>query len=911
MSGDTAAHRAFAMFDELLDVPEVERHAWIDSRCGSDHALARELRALLSASARPLGILDVSPGIDAMPDMIETVRTAFASGYDIIRELGRGGMATVFLARERKHDRDVVIKVLDPAISHLFGAERFLREVRIAASHAHPHIVPLIDSGDADGYLYYVMPWMGGETLRARLERGQVSVTEGIGILRDVAGALAFAHGLGVVHRDLKPENVLLTAGHAYLLDFGIAKLLDDSPASMTITVPGFAVGTRRYMAPEQAFAAADVDARADIYAWGVLGVEIFATSPMPDREAASVAPAMLARRDDLPPEVVQLLLECVEPSPAARPASMTSVVDRLDGLSRLSRARPIVPGSRRRMTIGGLLALGAAGLAFAVFNKDGGTNTGLAEPVAVTIFRNETGDSSLSVVGRYAGDWVTDGLQRMGGVRVVPWAEALMASEHATITNAPLVQSLKDEARAGTVVTGTFYRLQDSLRLQAQLIDAESGRVVAVLEPVMVPLNRTEAGISQLRDRVMGAVATARDERVASLPGLTRNPPSFSAYQAYDEGMDHFVAQRYDSALANFREAAKRDPTFTTALLLGARAAWNAGVFVEAESLVKQARRGARDLGPYNESSLRYIEALLKGDGAMALAAIERAAAIAPNSRAGFDYAQSLLDAGYAKKALEQLKKMDPDRGEMRGWGSYWTQLAHASHILDDPEGAVAAAREMRRRHPDRRVALVLEARGLAAAGDTRGLDSALATWDSLPTNVYWSQGAAMVVAGEELQRRRSTEAEGRRYAERAVKWLANRLVATPNDRAHRYWMGTALYSLGRYEEARPYFESLAKDYPDRMRYRGLAALTAARRGDTTAVEKWFGAVAPRDTGEYLTYRARVAAVEGDVEKAVSLLTNAMDRGVDEYPWLRGASFRDFSVMVRDPRGRALLSGR
>jgi tetratricopeptide (TPR) repeat protein len=219
-------------------------------------------------------------------------------------------------------------------------------------------------------------------------------------------------------------------------------------------------------------------------------------------------------------------------------------------------------------------------------------------------------------------------------------------------------------------------------------------------------------------------------------------------------------------------------------------------------------------------------------------------------------------------------------------------------------------SARELSRRYPDRRVALVLEARALALAEDTRALDSVFVAWDSLPTNVYWSQGAAMSIAGEELQRR-GREVEGKGYSERAVKWLANRLVATPNDRAFRYWMGTTLYNMGRYDEARPYFEGLVRDFPDRMTYHGLAALTAARRGDTTAANAWLGTPAPRDTGEYLAFKARVAAIGGDIERAIALLTSAMDRGVDAYPWLRGQTFRDFAVLAREPRGRALLSGR
>lgn len=910
MTANTAARRALEILDESLELPESEREAFVHSRCGSDDALLAEVRQLMRASRRVAGLLDFAPPARALQDLSPAIVAALRDRFQITREIGRGGMATVFLARERKHDRDVVIKVLDPSIAHVFGAERFHREVRIAATLAHPHIVPLIDSGDTDGFLYYVMPWMEGETLRERLRLDDVGVDEAIRILRDIAGALAFAHEAGVVHRDLKPENVFVTAGHAYLLDFGIAKLLNDSTAAASITLPGVPIGTRRYMAPEQAFGAADVDARVDVYTWGLLGIEMLTGELLTVGDAAAAAPALLDKRSDIPPALASLLRDCLATSERERPADMNAVVARLDAVAP-STSRTTRFTRRTGWALGAALVVAVAAGAFAWrANTDAATAFGIADPFAATVLRNETGDSTLNVIGRFAGDWVTDALERVDGVRVVPWSEALVASDHALQTNAPLVATMRDDVKAGTVLTGAFYRTHDSLQFRAQLVDARTARVVSTLAPIVVPADNPESGIAQLRDRVRGAVAAARDERVATVPDITRNPPTFAAYQSFDYGLDRFLAQNYDDALVSFREAFRRDTTFTAALLLGARAAWNTREFGVADSLVSRARAQRRELGVYNESSLRFIEALSQGDGRKARDAIRRAAELSPNSRAGFDLAAALLNAGFAREALEQLRKMDPDRGAMRGWSSYWTQLSHAAYLIGDYDGSIRAAREMQRRYPDRRVAQVLEARALAAAGDTRRLDSALTAWESLPSNVYWSQGGAMIVAGEELIRRGEVE-NGRRYSERGVAWLMSRLVATPNDRGHRDWLINGLYDLGRDDEARVAIESLAREFPDRLRFRGLAAMLAIRRGDRAGAEAWLKGTTPREAGELLGYRARMAAIQGDTEGAVALLTNALDQGIEGFSWLPGTAYRDFAVIAKDPRGKALLSGR
>ena len=212
--------------------------------------------------------------------VLARLSASLADRYRVQRELGAGGMATVYLAHDLKHERDVAIKVLHPDLGETLGIERFLSEIRTTAKLQHPHILPLLDSGAADGLLFYVMPYVAGETLRGRLERErQLPLEDAIQIAREVADALGAAHALGIVHRDIKPENILLRAGHAMVADFGIALAVQQAGGSR-LTQTGLSLGTPHYMSPEQAMGDRAVDARTDIYALGAVTYEMFTGEP-------------------------------------------------------------------------------------------------------------------------------------------------------------------------------------------------------------------------------------------------------------------------------------------------------------------------------------------------------------------------------------------------------------------------------------------------------------------------------------------------------------------------------------------------------------------------------------------------------------------------------------------------------
>jgi serine/threonine protein kinase/formylglycine-generating enzyme required for sulfatase activity/dienelactone hydrolase len=362
---------------------------------------------MVSPFPRRSRILDGAISRTPVPDLRSALQDGLAEAYTIERELGRGGMATVYLAHDRKHDRSVAIKVIRPELSAELGAQRFLREIRIASHLQHPHILTLIDSGETvvsprssvvrqalttddsrlTTLLYYVMPFVDGDTLRQRLScEGKLPAEDAVRILRDVLDALAYAHRHGIVHRDIKPENIMLTGRHALVMDFGIAKAASVAAAETTgdgtLTALGLAIGTPMYMAPEQAMGQEAVDARADLYALGVVAYEMLGGQPpfggrTPQAVLAAHAtqppPPLEGLASDLDPALAAAVMRCLEKDPDQRWPSAEELLAQLDAFVTPSgtaavgtpaQRRPARPRSRAGIAAGVLLlALAASAL--------------------------------------------------------------------------------------------------------------------------------------------------------------------------------------------------------------------------------------------------------------------------------------------------------------------------------------------------------------------------------------------------------------------------------------------------------------------------------------------------------------------------------------------------------------------
>jgi formylglycine-generating enzyme required for sulfatase activity/tRNA A-37 threonylcarbamoyl transferase component Bud32 len=294
-----------------------------------------------------------------MTDTLTRLAAALADRYRFQRELGQGGMATVYLAEDLKHHRTVAVKVFRPDVAATLGVMRFLNEIEIAAQLEHPHILTLIDSGEVDGVPYYVMPFVAGESLRTKLTREtKLSIADAVRMLRDVADGLAEAHRHDLVHRDVKPDNVMISGNHAVVTDFGVAKALSTATGAQRVTTAGMAVGTPTYMSPEQASAEPSIDHRTDIYSLGVMAYELLTgRPPFQGGNAQAVLAALLTvepanvstLRPEVPPVLADLVMRCLAKSREERWQTMDEVVQRLEAMATPGAGVPPVSPLGRR----------------------------------------------------------------------------------------------------------------------------------------------------------------------------------------------------------------------------------------------------------------------------------------------------------------------------------------------------------------------------------------------------------------------------------------------------------------------------------------------------------------------------------------------------------------------------------
>jgi serine/threonine protein kinase/Tfp pilus assembly protein PilF len=479
------------------------------------------------------GLIGESPSLTAnLPDSLAPLRAALADRYRLERELGRGGMATVYLAEDLKHHRKVAIKVLRPELAAMLGAERFLREIQVTARLTHPHILPVHDSGSADGLLYYVMPFVEGESLRDRLRReSQLPLDEALQLARAVADALAFAHRHGVIHRDIKPENILLQAGHAVVSDFGVALSVSEA-AGERLTTIGLALGTPAYMSPEQAMGEREPDARSDVYSLACVLYEMLAGEPP---HAGPTAQALIAKR-------------LLDPVPAVR------------------RVRPTVPAGVEEAIAKALAKDPADRFRSAQAFADALTKPAASGPrlpsVAVLPFLNLSADPENEFFADGITEDVIAQLTKIRSLKVISRTSVMPFKKRE--------QSLREigaRLEVATLLEGSVRRAGDRVRIVAQLVDASADRHLWA-----ETYDRQLTDIFAIQTDVALQIAAALKAELSpdEQTRIRRKPTSdVQAYQLYLQG--RFCYGRYTEegmrkGIEYFRHAIAADPDYALA---------------------------------------------------------------------------------------------------------------------------------------------------------------------------------------------------------------------------------------------------------------------------------------------------------------------------------------------------------
>ncbi len=576
----------------------------------------------------------------------ERFTAALADRYRIERELGQGGMATVYLAQDLKHDRHVAIKVLRPELAAAIGAERFLAEIRTTANLQHPNLLPLFDSGSADGLLYYVMPYIEGETLRARIERErQLPVEETLRLLGLLAAALDYAHGRGVIHRDLKPENILLQSGQPVIADFGIALAVAQAGGTR-ITESGLSLGTPHYMSPEQAAGDRALDARSDQYALGAVAYEMLTGEPP---HTGATAQAIIARlmtesprsirsiRPAVPPAMDAAILRALAKAPADRFPGCGAFVAAASATAKASDTSPDARrfGQRALAIAGGLLLVALIG---GYFYRRRGSDASAIRSIAVLPLDNYSADSTQEYFAEGMTDELTSDLAMISQLRVTSRGSAMQFKGK----NRPPTPEIAKALNVDAIVEGSVTRSGNRVRINAQLIDARSDKHLWA-----ETFERTSSDVLALQAELASAIASAINVRVT--PGeqsRLSSAPTIDpeAHDAYLKGRFFFNRpsdENLQKAITYFEEAVRLSPTFAPAWsgLSDAYtwAAFNEG-FIRASDARPKAKEAAEravrldSLAAEGHTSLAVFKAWFEYDWEGSEREFRRAIALNPN---------------------------------------------------------------------------------------------------------------------------------------------------------------------------------------------------------------------------------------------------------------------------------------
>jgi len=841
------------------------------------------------------------------------------SHFHILEKLGEGGMGVVYRAEDTKLKRTVALKFLPRGLEAQEPERaRFLQEAQAASALNHPNVCTIYEISEHEGQQFIVMEYVDGKTLRhiVPVPKTQTAIDYAI----QIGEALQEAHGKGIVHRDIKTDNIMVNSKNQIkVMDFGLAKL----KGSLKLTKTSSTVGTLAYMAPEQ-IQGGEVDARSDIFSFGILLYEML-TGKLPFRGEHEAAMMYSIVNEDSEPiqkylpdassDLIHVLNRLLEKNPEDRYQSIAEAVIELKRLKRdTSRVRriqtiaqsvnsqlPGVPSTstqqlpapsrplwRKPLFLGSgiVLVVGIISVGLLVFYPNA-KEVILLNPkrIVVAEFENQTGDGSLDHLSRMAADALSQGLAQIGLVDVVPSSEALLATqklqrELGSAQRIVPAQDLGKATRAKLVVSGAFYRQGDKLQIQAQILDAETGKLSAAVEPVTRPSSATTDLIEELTERVLGVVAMKYSPVLSVVFGVI-HPPTYKAFQEFTQGYAFFHRDDYRSAIPCFQRAARIDSSFFLARVYLSVAYGNLGEYAVSDSIATSLDKFRDRFTDYERSMLDWSQSSNRGNNEAAYRAAVQMRTLAPNATNTYLSALHAAVLNRPQQTITLLNQID-QQGEMpTRWKHYWGVLAAAYHTLGQYDEELKVAQRARSLFPNDLVTLGYELRVLAAMGKIQDVAQRLDECLSIPAPPNTDRGSTMRDAALELRAHGFTEAS-RDVLERALRWYRTRTL--DQIKTLRYGLGQTLYLARQFEEARKTFEKLVKESPDNIDYHGYLGVLAARLNDRAEAIKISGWLEnlnrPYLYGEHLIWRARIAALLGEQDRAVMLLREAFAQG-------------------------------
>ena len=854
--------------------------------------------------------------------LLDRLNETLGATYAFERELGGGGMSRVFVAVEKRFDRRVVVKVLASELAAGVSAERFAREVKLAARLQQANIVPVFDSGQIDGLPFYTMPWIEGESLRVRLDaRGALPIAESVAIIADVAKALSYAHAHGVVHRDIKPENVLLSGHTAVVTDFGIAKAITLSrnlAPFETLTQVGTSLGTPAYMAPEQAMGDPTTDHRADLYALGVVSYELLAgerpfigktVHELVRAHVTQTPPDLAARRPDVPAAIAALVMRCLEKEPANRPQSADEVLQALErphdarsaGTSSVSSGA--IP-QRRRVpiiaTVAIVLAVAVLAVAAVIWPRRAPAPVATLDPVRVLVATPGTVDPATRDLTTMTQTAVTRALGELPSVKL---AEATMAGDAATGANvdAAAVRAARD-ANAGIIVTTNVYPLgADSAQLELRVLDASTGDLVRAVPPIRVARSASDSAWTAALDPLLSIVAMSAFPWLGPRTVPLGAPPKYAAVR--ELLLSIAASARPDSesrerAAIHGERALMLDSTFLQARLWRAAiasmivgASYSPRVLQYLDTMLALTGPRRERMNAFEGLLYEFVAASRRADQGTMLAVQRRMQELVPDATISRDLPYRLLDVNRPREAIAFLEQARPTRSvdgkllQPTETPLHWATLADAYHYLGNHTAERDAAAQLRRLRPDALSSIRYQLKAAAALGDSAGIEALLAESRTLPpvSQAYEFFGDLALQVSQELEAH-GHGAFSESVVKRAIEWFESR---RPEERPWRvkFRHAIAYYVTGNLVAALDTLQPVAADItPNNPLYLGLSGRIAAARGDTAEAQRFDARLAALGNGlggANTVERAFIASMLGRKAAAVSFLQEAFAQGL------------------------------